>query len=316
MPMPDRIPDSVVRDFAPLLRLDRDERHFPGEPDQFRANSRFRQSNFADSRDRGWNKTLARWEESDVEGEDYTGTQWGTILGQIGEETSALRPGGVTSDGPITRPRDRRNLWNPGGATGFLLELREGFGHDQSGNRPDGTPARIFYDHHAFRDGSGRRWAALSYWFFYMYNWHVVSQHEGDWEHVTLYFADERFDSFPAVLFYAAHNEGYLVSGGARVWVPDDATADTPATTPGAATHPIVFVSRFGHPSYPIVHDPERYTWAIRTWDEGIPWIDEPAPWRDYDGAWGEVGEIVHSTGPLGPWFKRTADVVRLEDLR
>jgi hypothetical protein len=315
MPVPDSIPGSVVTDFAPLLRLDADERHFPSDPEDFRANTRFRQSNFRDSRDRGWNKALARWEESDVEGEDYTGVDWDTIRSVISRETEAPRPGGVTADGPVTRPRDPRNLWDPGSPKGFFLELKEGYGHDQSGQRPDVAPAKVFYDWHNFRDESGRPWAALAYWFFFHYNWHVVSKHEGDWEHITLYFAEERFDSFPAFVFYSAHNAGYLISGRARVWVPDDATADTIPTTPGVAGHPIVFVSRFGHPSYPIVHDPERYTWAIRTWDRDIPCVDTPDSWRDYDGAWGEVGEIVHSTGPLGPFFKRKADAVRLEDL-
>lgn len=311
--MPTLVPEGVVRTFAPLLRLDADERHFPDTPDGFRANSRFRQSNYAGSQDRGWNKRLEKWEERSVEGDDYTGEEWSVILREIGQETAALRPGGATADGPITRPRDPRNLWRPGSATGFFLELKEGYGHDQSGRRPDLEPAPIFWDHDSFRDARGRPWASLAYWFFYTYNWHVVSRHEGDWEHITLYFAEGRFDSFPAVIFYAAHNAGYLISGGARVWVPDDATAGTHATTPGAATHPIVFVSRFGHPSYPVVDDPERYPWAVRTWDHAIQPI-ETAAWLAYDGAWGEVGEIVHSTGPLGPWFKRGADEVRLED--
>ena len=27
-------------------------------------------------------------------------------------------------------------------------------------------------------------------------------------------------------------------------------------------------------------------------------------PWRDYAGAWGEVGELPATTGPLGPYYK------------
>ncbi len=27
--------------------------------------------------------------------------------------------------------------------------------------------------------------------------------------------------------------------------------------------------------------------------------------WRDYAGAWGEVGELPATTGPLGAWYKR-----------
>ncbi len=28
-------------------------------------------------------------------------------------------------------------------------------------------------------------------------------------------------------------------------------------------------------------------------------------PWRDYAGAWGDVGFVDTTTGPLGPWHKR-----------
>ena len=31
-------------------------------------------------------------------------------------------------------------------------------------------------------------------------------------------------------------------------------------------------------------------------------------PWRLFAGAWGRVGDAAHTTGPLGPWFKRRLD--------
>ena len=31
----------------------------------------------------------------------------------------------------------------------------------------------------------------------------------------------------------------------------------------------------------------------------------EAQPWKNFAGAWGEVGELSHTTGPLGPWHKR-----------
>jgi hypothetical protein len=313
--MSNGVPKRVVQDFAPLLRLDTAERHFPDEPDNFRANTRFRQSNYSGLKDRGWNRRLQQWEDNNLEGDDYTGEEWETIVKKIGEETAALRPGGVTIDGPITRPRDRRNLWGAGSTTGFFLELTEGYGHDESGLPPATGPARIFHDCYSFTDGRGRPWTALAYWFFYTYNWNVISAHEGDWEHITLYFSDGSIAAHPVVVFYAAHNDGYVVSGRAPIWLPAYATEDTQPGTPGDdKTHPVVFVCRFGHPSYPTVDDPGRYSIAVRTWDRMIPSIQDDARWRDYDGAWGEVGEIVHSTGPLGPWFKREADQVRADD--
>ena len=34
----------------------------------------------------------------------------------------------------------------------------------------------------------------------------------------------------------------------------------------------------------------------------------ESQPWKEYAGAWGEVGQIKDTTGPLGPWYKRCSD--------
>lgn len=299
--------DPRVRDFAPLLRFDRNERHFPAEPDDFRRNAHFRQATEQRS---NWNRRLKQWEAPRGADEDHVGADWPAILGQIQQLTAAARPGGVTSAGPVTRPLDPRNLWGGGRPRGFYLELKDGFGHDRSGSPPDaGSPARIFHDTFTCVDTAGREWEAIAYWFFYIYNWHVISKHEGDWEHITLYFLKAEPER-PKLIYYAAHNEGYLVSAGSAIWLPDAAVASTPPGPPSPeATHPIVYVSRFGHPSYPTVDDPGRYTLALRTWDREIPGLDPV--WSAFDGAWGEIGMLVHSSGPLGPWFKRGRDTAR-----
>ena len=98
------MPNDIVRTFAPLLRLDADERHFPDDPENFGANCRFRQSNYSGRKDRGWNKQLQKWEDTNDEGDEYTGEKWDAIVREIGKETATLRPGGITTNGPIAGP--------------------------------------------------------------------------------------------------------------------------------------------------------------------------------------------------------------------
>lgn len=290
---------SIVQTYAPCLLLSRYEQHLPGQPEAFRSRARFRESNFDGRKDRGWNRATGQWEPGNEHGSDYLGTDWETILDVIQQETGMLRPGGPARDGPVTRPRDKRNLWrDEDGVRGFFLELEEGFGHRRSGAPPN-SPGCVFHDTYEFR-ANDWDYVAVAYWFFYVYNWHVFFAHEGDWEHITLYFTKSGFESGrePIFVFFAAHNEGLLLP------------APHPSISWVDGSHPNVFVSRWGHPSYPVPppHRRSEYTVRWETWRQPIPAI-ESLDWHRYDGAWGEVGAWVHSTGPLGPFFKRERDI-------
>lgn len=298
---------DAAQTFAPCLLFSRYEGHLPGTPEFFRQYARFRQSNFEGRRDRGWNRRTGQWEASNKHGPDYLGTDWSTILDVIRLETESLRPGGPHWDGKVTRPRDERNLWrDEDRVRGFFLELKEGYGRERSGGEPD-TPGYIYHDTHTIRV-DGLEYVALFFWFFYIYNWHIFFAHEGDWEHITLYFRREAFYSGgrPQFVFFAAHNKGLFLP------------ASHPSITWIEETHPKVYVSHWGHPSYPAVpaHRRTEYTIRWETWKHGeipaeIPAV-EKQPWALYDGAWGEIGDWVHSTGPLGPIFKRRWDRVAL----
>ena len=85
------MPNDIVRTFAPLLRLDADERHFPDDPENFRANSRFRQSNYSGRKDRGWNNQLQKWEDKNDEGDEYKGEKWNEIVREIGKSLLSKR---------------------------------------------------------------------------------------------------------------------------------------------------------------------------------------------------------------------------------
>jgi hypothetical protein len=309
---------DTVEKYAPALFLRKDEKHYPATPEEFRRVGRLRQSNFDGRKDRGWNRAKQVWEQPGGKGPDYQGEEWETIKGLILTATGDLRPGGAAASTPetpapkVARPRDSSNLWGRGETKGFFLELPDGYGRATSG---PGSQVPIFHDVQRFRASNGSNWVAVYYWFFYVYNWFIVSEHEGDWEHVTLYFEPERFDAGdrPGFVYYAAHNDGLLLrAGDARIeWYGEEGQAAP------EGTHPGVYVSPFGHPSYPTVPEKLRalYPRPWLTWKEPLPSVQGQA-WDLYDGAWGEIGEIVHSTGPLGPIFKRVDELtVRKEGL-
>ena len=304
---------ALVRRFAPYLFFSPDETHFPGEPEEFRRVSRFRQSNWSGKKDRGWRTNPEGWVNPGANSPDFRGPKWTSVLTEIEKETRALRPGGVQPSHPerdlpqVARCRDSRNLWDKGDARGFFLELPEGYGRVTSGATPS-APVSIFYDLVTFT-AEGTKWVVLYYWFFYIYNYFVVFEHEGDWEHISLYFHATDFSTgaLPSCVYYAAHNTGLVLDSAheSMEWF-DDQGQLTPD-----GTHPGVYVSNYGHPSYPSKSAEFRRKKKLRpwrSWEQPVVKI-ETQPWSLYDGAWGEVGEFVHSTGPLGPLFKRVDEV-------
>ena len=301
--------DPKIENYAPELWFHRSERHHPGSPEDFRKNARFRQSNFSGGKDRGWNHRDAVWVPGNEKGPNFVGEQWDRINKVILDETKQLRSEGPTVGGPVSRPRDDRNLWKgDDGKRGFFLELIEGHGRDSSG-APAGTRLPIFYDLYDHRIAA-YEYEVLTFWFFYVYNWHVFFAHEGDWEHISLYFDRGRRDGIrkPYAIYYAAHN-------GGEVYFDNEQRSPVHWVD---GTHPRVYVNHWGHPCHPRVarHLQRQYKDSWRTW-EASPTGDHlldigKAEWRDYCGAWGEVGQWVHSTGPLGPNFKRFRDKVDL----
>jgi hypothetical protein len=143
----------------------------------------------------------------------------------------------------------------------------------------------------------------LVYWFFYAYNdapsCVVDFNHEGDWERIAIQLdeADQ-----PLRVVFAVHNRDIELC-----W--KDVAVE--------GTHPMVFSAKGSHASYPDsgFHD------LIDVPVVGVPCSDRAFPgddgdrwdtgsnlrpvreeaWWGFGGAWGEVGETSHSTGPKGP---------------
>jgi hypothetical protein len=115
--------------------------------------------------------------------------------------------------------------------------------------------------------------------------------HEGDWERITVYLdrADPEGAPPESVAFYRHSTNTF------RRW--DSVAKD-------AGTHPVAYSAIGSHASLPTpgfgqidVGDPDGPRW--RTWED-LAWIVQQ-PWYGFGGAWGRVGRVRDSTGPLGP---------------
>jgi hypothetical protein len=114
--------------------------------------------------------------------------------------------------------------------------------------------------------------------------------HEGDWERITVYL-DERdpVRNPPASVGFYRHSTNTF-----KKW--DDVEKQR--------THPVVYSAIGSHASLPTpgfghidVGDPDGPRW--RTWEDLAAVADQP--WYGFGGAWGDLGRVRESTGPLGP---------------
>lgn len=163
----------------------------------------------------------------------------------------------------------------------------------------------------------GRRGGLLvQYWFFYPFNdFHVLFDHEGDWEHVTVLLDAGRR---PVGAWYARH--AWSAPGRWFAW----------ADLEREGEHPVVLAARGSHASYADADDvlfwdrtcgsrvPEEAArlgcrvW--RTWAAGTGGIvstgprDRPRPnasFVSWPGLWGTLGWMRRDTGgPPGPAFQ------------
>jgi len=292
---------------APSLRLHREERHFPSDPESFRKNTRFRKSRRG--RDSGWHKGGSDWTTGNDHGLDYYDIAWQSICDQSLNDYGA---GPFTPDSVQNlRPRDPNNREGFLSSNGLFLQCRAASNSATSGNLPveqqrNGrnekvVTAPLFLDV-AFLHDRNPPLVKVLYWFFYELNWwRVLYTHQGDWEHVTwIWTADDFTDEVqPSWAYFAQHDGGLVIDF-------HDLHAD--AQEPGRK---IAYVDPAGHPTCPFVCDPTEYPIVWRTWETSAEWISR-ATWRDFAGAWGEVGSAPFTTGPLGPRFKRHGDAVRV----
>jgi hypothetical protein len=292
---------NQIQQFAPHLHFRGFEGHMPGFPEDFRRHARLLYHD--GSAASVLNPATGRLEPEAGVRDEHFGPSWSQIEATIAEKTGALRPEGVSRKASVSRPADDRSLWGKESRQGFFLQLRDGYARETSGCRGD-QRCPIYYDLDDSLVVDGVRYVVLAYWFFYIWNWIHILTHQGDWEHVTLYFRREDFDAGrrPSWVFYAGHESGKFVPGTNDVlWDPDD--------------HLRVYVSPWGHPSLPSIIERFRfhYTRPWRTWEQEILPVKD-AEWHRFCGAWGNAGDVgvmSFMNGPLGPYFKLGKDLER-----
>lgn len=202
----------------------------------------------------------------------------------------------------LTRPRQSGRDPRLGNTDGWYLNLAD---DDRSG-LPDVVPGDDRYQTRAptyYDDGplySHDRfngYAFVTYWFFYPYNDGFLSQnHEGDWENISIRLRPLGGNAWqPIEVFYARHGR----SKDTVFW------EQAPKLLIEGEERLRVLSARGSHASYPNppgVHDfydkvdedgPRWFTWKrLRfLWEQG---------WAGYCGAWGSIGRIPDTTGPLG----------------
>lgn len=117
--------------------------------------------------------------------------------------------------------------------------------------------------------------------------------HEGDWERITVYLDENEPERRPpAWVVFHQH-----ATNAARRWHEVRKHDDT---------HPIAYCAIGSHASLPSpdyglidVGDPAGPRWT--TWAKGdlLPVAEQP--WYGFGGAWGKLGRVRDTTGPLGP---------------
>lgn len=257
--------------FRVVVRLHPTEEYFPMNPLDFIKKSRFRHMVGLGS-DGGYDKTLPGWRNSN---NDHTPQFYDIPVSTI--NSYALQ------DGKNRRPRDDNK-----GDFNVFLEPDDNLTGDSN---PNNNVASYVYELN-----NGRK----QFWLFYGYNyWNfagISQSHQGDWESVTLQVIDNNITG----AWLSAHgNDTYYPRS--ELIVENTGNVQTLYVYSARGSH-----AHYSSPGdYHILNKDHAadggYQWVVSDKTENL----ESQPWRDYAGAWGEVGEQVSTTGPLGPWYKK-----------
>lgn len=276
-----------VEKFAPLLVLQDGERYGLAHPDAFIADASLRWSRL------GPNATVMEGRQIDAERLGATCTQIDAGCYRYGKWTSR----------DFTRPHDDNRSRVTRGGNGFYLDA-------SSEGRRGAADAPVFFE---------RTTNAITYWFFYAYSYPGkvtrrevpldVLGHEGDWERITVILGE---GGSPVAVNYHQHDESTRIS-----WQETCKTNRNTARCQSDGTHPVVFVAKGSHASYPKAGmtreclagvfcsvDIHQEGETRATWRRSLGNVTVE-PWYGFGGAWGRVSNVPrwakHFTGPLGP---------------
>lgn len=275
-----RVARALATRYAPLLHLQSQERFGLMRVEDFLAHARL-----------VWSRP----------GTDPVLAAEGTVQAARLGARCARAPGGCYRHGGVAANTFSRPsaLDDPG----FALELDPAW---RAGS-PGGAP--LLYD-----VAVGTRGLAITYWFFYGYDQppldlgpgvspaveeslSALLAHEGDWERVVVLLS---LDLRPRGVRYHQHDTSRFVPW-ARV-------------ARAAGAHPVVWVAQGTHASYAkpgttrlcigptdcLLDRRDAGGALVRGWRAGLVPV-RTQPWYGFGGAWGRVGGLSATTGPLGP---------------
>jgi hypothetical protein len=280
---------EIAERFAPIMNLHPDEKYLPMDAEGFVRSSRL------------WR---AR-ENRAVSAFDVEATVWVPDPGkdrlfgvplELLSRWDALQ--GPDDASWSRRPHDRRPA-----ADGEQFALEHPAERPTSSFDPDRPPPCYYYVQ------PWKNSTLVSYWFFYGCSLFLGSiAHQGDWEHASLVIRDGAVVSG----LFAVHEGKYFVEAEDLHWRDGRLQIYSAKGRHGTwwkeGDHMVGLT--FLQDQDTIANLPEAVlqdeTAAGTAWDLRLdlrPLAEQP--WRRFGGAWGRVGDAPHSTGPLGPWFKR-----------
>jgi hypothetical protein len=290
---------SKIKSYAPIVKLHPLEEYCPMDPVDFIKISRFRHHR-GFRKDEGFNKIRKKFVESNSRSSQYYNIPISTI-----NSYGLVR-------GKNRRPKDDNK-------TKYINVFLQPDNKPRGVAKPTGKVPAFYYQRTVDTTTLTKKQIRLlkkmgvtlkkevydlvSYWWFMGYNDAPYGVgHQGDWEHVTLKLVDNKFKE----VWFAAHNGPPMVINKNKL------------NYDKSTNRFIVYCARGTHASYP---KPGKFKIKIdyfpdfvndETHKSGYPWdISQnlkslsSQPWKNYAGAWGEVGNSQHTTGPLGPWHKR-----------
>lgn len=331
-PAPVAAERQLARAFAPLVHLHSSERYWPVSADRFIADSALYWSHRGNCPD--WSVAGKRHIKKRAK-----------RPAEVSPPVDAERLGGANPySHPFTGPACVENPQRLATATdytrpfgggrpegvprrdGFFLDmanaLRHGGGHrERNGSQVyfSGVPA--YYEQH--EEGENR--LRITYWLFYAYSRSPgpkavvkrLGSHEGDWERLSVLLEPVGDRYSPMSVRYHFHSESRDVPWQAIRAVGDGKTK-VGKKNELAPTHPVAYVGRTSHATYPRAGDYEQtrvvgghrvsaVDRAIacpncpqwRTWEALCD--AQRQPWYGFGGAWGVVRSSSERSGPLGP---------------
>jgi len=267
--------------FRVVVAMHSEERHMPMRPDDFIVLSRFRRHNDG-ADDDGYNKDT---QEFVVGNNDHTAPYYNIPVSIIND--SCLKGENVLY---TLRPFNEFSFKEKE----LFLEPDDNLNGDM---RPNGRVPAYYYSTNTnpFKVETG----TIQLYMFFGYNYaEPIGEHQGDWECITIKFAEGKIEY--AQLSQHANTVKYNSN---ELEITEQDGIQTLTVYCAVGTHALYNkAGDFTHDVVAVDHtDGLGYKWNITDLIEPLA----EQPWKLFSGAWGEKGQLSTTTGPLGPWYNR-----------